>query len=349
MTLPPSIAVVGCGQWGRHHVRNFAELGVLRWVCDRDEAALAAAGRRYCGLRLTVQFADVLADPEVAGVVLATPASLHAAQARAALEAGKDVLVEKPLALSYGDACELVALAEARGRILMVGHVLEYHPAVTLLERLVADGALGRVWYIYSTRLNLGQVRREENILWSFAPHDISIILHLSGADPLTVAAAGGSYLSKGIADVTVTHLAFADGLRAHIFVSWLHPYKEQRLVVVGDAKMAVLDGVARDGKLKIYDKGITWRDGAPTVRETAETTLFVDDTEPLRLECEAFVEAIVRRAPPKTDGWSALRVLRVLEAAQVSLDQGGVPVTLARLERLRLDLVPRAGSPRSG
>lgn len=340
---PPRIAVVGCGQWGRHHVRNFADLEALELVCDRDPQVLAATARRYPGLQVTTDFERVLADETVAGVVLATPAGLHAAQAQAALEAGKDVLVEKPLALSYQDALAAVTVAQAQRRILMVGHVLEYHPAVTLLERLVREGVLGRVWYIYSNRLNLGQVRREENILWSFAPHDISIILNLTGTDPSVVAAYGASYLRAGIADVTVTHLQFEGHLRAHVFVSWLHPYKEQRLVVIGDRKMAVLDDVARDGKLRLYDKGFEWRDGAPVPRQTAETTLFVDEVEPLRLECEAFLKAIVDRSVPKTDGWSALRVLRVLEAAQRSLEQAGVPVRLAPD-----DALDRVGAPGS-
>jgi UDP-2-acetamido-3-amino-2,3-dideoxy-glucuronate N-acetyltransferase len=265
-------------------------------------------------------------------VVIVTPAATHYGKVKEALMSGKDVFVEKPMALRYAEGQELVELAEERGAVLMVGHILEYHPAITLLKEIISLGELGRLWYIYSNRLNLGKVRQEENILWSFAPHDISVICSLLGAEPSVVSSSGSSYLQSGIADVTVSNLLFEGDVRAHIFVSWLHPYKEQKLVVIGDRKMAVFDDTAREGKLKIYDKGIEWRAGFPVPRQTAETTLFFEEKEPLLLECEHFINCIEGRKRPLTDGESALRVLKVLEASQISLERGGALVPLAEV-----------------
>ena len=331
--MDKQVAVIGCGYWGKNLVRNFAQLRALRWICDANEDLLAAQAQLYPGVRLTNQLEDVLNDSETDALVIATPAALHYAQAKAAILSGKDLFVEKPLALWYREGQELIELAETHQAILMVGHILEYHPAVTLLKEIVQRGELGRIWYIYSNRLNLGKVRQEENILWSFAPHDISVITSLVDAQPNTVSASGGSYLQSGIADVTVTNLLFDEGVQGHIFVSWLHPYKEQKLVVIGDRKMAVFDDTVREGKLKIYDKGIEWRAGAPVPRQTAETTLFLEEVEPLRLECEHFLHCIQERQRPVTDGQSALRVLKVLEASQLSLERGGVPVAVAEVE----------------
>jgi UDP-2-acetamido-3-amino-2,3-dideoxy-glucuronate N-acetyltransferase len=197
------------------------------------------------------------------------------------------------------------------------------------LKELVRQDELGRILYIYSNRLNLGKVRSEENILWSFAPHDISIITSLIGKSPISVSASGGTYLQTGIADVTVTNLVFTEDVRAHIFVSWLHPYKEQKLVVIGDKKMAVFDDTVREGKLKIYDKGIDWKAGVPVPRQTSETTLFFEESEPLRLECKHFIDCIQTREQPLTNGENGLKVLSVLEASQISLEQGGATVNL--------------------
>ncbi|MCU0493650.1 MAG: Gfo/Idh/MocA family oxidoreductase, partial [Chloroflexaceae bacterium] len=256
--------------------------------------------------------------------VIATPASMHFTLAERALAAGKDVFVEKPLALTAAEGAQLVELAQQRGRLLMVGHVLEYHPAVLRLRDMLASGELGNLYYLYSNRLNLGQVRREENILWSFAPHDIAVILRLVGELPLEVSASGGSYLQPGIADVTVTHLRFASGVRAHIHVSWLHPFKEQRLVLVGSRRMASFDDVAKT--LLRYDQRVEFAAGAPLpVRAAAESIAFAAD-EPLREECKAFLESLASRRPPLTDGASGLRVLQVLQAAQQSLQQNGAP-----------------------
>ena len=324
----PDVALVGYGYWGRNLARNLHQLGAMREVCDRRPQALQEVRAAYPGVRTIARASAVLADEGVQAVVVAAPAAQHYRLARAALLAGKDVFVEKPLALRLGEARELVDLARARRRILMVGHLLEYHPAIRKLKELVDAGELGDLHHIYSNRLNLGKVRREENILWSFAPHDVSVILLLLGRMPREAMTAGQHYLQHQIADVTMTWLTFPGRTRAHIFVSWLHPYKEQRLVVVGSRRMAVFDDVATEGKLKLYDQGIEWKQGAaPVIRRTAEATLFFPETEPLREELRHFLGCVRTRRAPQTDGRNGLRVLRVLDACQRSLAAGGRPV----------------------
>jgi len=320
------VAVLGCGYWGRNLVRNLAHLGVLGLVCDAAEAGRRQAAEIMPGCPVVAELDDVWSSP-IGGVVIATPAETHFEVARQALEAGKDVLCEKPLALSAVEGAALVHLAEQRNRILMVGHVLEYHPAIVRLLELVRSGELGKIHYIYSNRLSLGKIRREENILWSFAPHDVAVALRLVGSLPFQVAAHGGAYLQPNIADVTVTHLLFDSGVRAHIHVSWLHPFKEQRLVVVGSRKMASFDDVAK--QLVLHDQYVDVQNGQPIpVRGDGRVVPFAPD-EPLRLECEAFLSAIETRRRPLTDGMSGLRVLKVLEAAQRSLITNGEPVSL--------------------
>lgn len=319
--MKPSLAVIGCGHWGKNLTRNFFALGVLRAVCDENPMVLEGVKAIYPGVRLTSNIADVLEDPEIQACVIAAPAALHYSLVKQALLGLKDVFVEKPLALRLSEGRELVALAEKQKKILMVGHLLEYHPAVTRLKQLVDDGSLGKIQYIYSARLNLGKVRTEENILWSFAPHDISVILRLLGESPIEVTAHGGSYLTSAIPDVTVTTLAFASGVRSHIFVSWLHPYKEQRLVVVGDKGMAVFDDLSPDKKLVVYEHRVDWINRLPITRSAEPTVISVDNLEPLRNECEHFLACIRDRSTPKTDGQNALQVLEVLEASQRSLD----------------------------
>jgi len=324
-----TVAVVGVGYWGKNLARNFADLEALHTVCDADDATRERIAGLHPGVRQTARYRDVLADESIRAVALATPAARHFEHAMQAFDAGKDVFVEKPLALRVSQGEELVRRAADTGRILMVGHVLHYHPAVEALGALVASGGIGQLRYVYSNRLNLGKVRTEENILWSFAPHDISIILGLVGSLPENVAASGGTYITDGVADVTVSQLSFRGGVRAHIFVSWLHPFKEQRLVVVGDEKMVVFDDTVREGKLKVYDKGIEARDGALVARQTAETTLFFDETEPLKRECQEFLDACRERRHARTDGENGLEVLRVLSACQDSLERGGLPSVL--------------------
>jgi len=321
-----SVAVIGCGYWGKNLVRNFNQLGALTMACDATPAGQLLAADIAPGVGVTNQIEEAFSE-EIDGIVIATPAETHYQLAKQALSAGKDVFVEKPLALTYEQGAELVELAAKQDRILMVGHVLEYHPAVVRLFELVHSGELGQVRYIYSNRLSLGKVRREENILWSFAPHDIAIILRLMGSLPFQVVACGGSYIQPNIADVTVTNLLFDNGIRAHIHVSWLHPFKEQRLVVIGAQKMATFDDVSK--KIILYDQRVEINEGQPIpVKGEGDEVDFVED-EPLKLECEAFLDALVTRQPPVTDGQSGLRVLRVLQAAQRSLVMNGEPVTL--------------------
>jgi predicted dehydrogenase len=325
----PKVAVIGAGYWGINHVRNFYELGALSLVCDASDAMLENVRGRFSGVRTQTDVRVALDDASIKAVVIATPAETHCNLATLAIEAGKDVLVEKPLTLDVAEGERLVKLADGRGAILMVGHLLEYHPAVRRLRELVECGELGELRYIYSNRLNLGKVRREENILWSFAPHDIAIILRLVGARPTRVTATGGAYLQPSIADVTVTNIEFPTGVRAHIFVSWLHPYKEQRLVVVGSKQMAVFDDVRKDGKLMIYDQGVEIVSGEPVTRKNEGIAEQLESEEPLRRQCLQFLECIRTRQRPLTDGESGLRVLRVLDAAERSLAQGGTPISL--------------------
>jgi UDP-2-acetamido-3-amino-2,3-dideoxy-glucuronate N-acetyltransferase len=318
------VAVVGVGAWGRNLARVFHQQDALRWICDPDAVRLAEAAGRLPGVRTAASLEEVLADRAVRAVAVATPSAAHYDVAMQALRAGRDVLVEKPLALTYEDGAALVREAEARAAVLMVGHVLQYHPAVLRLQQIVTSGELGKVYYLWSTRLNLGRVRREENILWSFAPHDISVMLLLLGRMPSAVGVFGGSYLQPGVADVTVSSYFFPGGAQGHIFVSWLHPFKEQRLVVVGSEKMAVFEDTARD-KLRLYDKRITWVNGEPVPHERAETAIALPPVEPLAAECAHFLECVSRRDRPRTDGAEGLRVLRVLEASQRSLEEGRV------------------------
>ena len=322
--LVRGVALVGHGVWGRNLARNFHALGVLRAICESDPERRAEAQALYPNVQAVGSLDDVLALPEVQAVACSTPAETHYAIARLALLADRDVFVEKPLSLTVREGRELVDLARDRKRILMVGHLMEYHPAIVALTDLVTKGELGNIRYIYSNRLNWGKVRREENILWSFAPHDIAVILKLLREMPSEIAAFGGSYLHPRIADVTVTNLSFNSGVRAHIFVSWLHPYKEQRLVVVGDRRVATFDDSQREGKLVLYGHTIDWVDRVPVARKADAEVVPIDDTEPLKLECQAFVDAVATRRPPPTDGASGLHVLEVLEQCQRSLETGG-------------------------
>ena len=323
----PSIAVIGCGYWGKNLVRNFSKLNALALCCDATPAGRATAAELAPEATVVSDIRDALAS-EVDGVVIATPAETHYDLTRAALEAGKDVFVEKPLALTYEHGAALVQLAEENQRMLMVGHVLEYHPAIIKLHKLIHADELGDVRYISSNRLNLGKVRREENILWSFAPHDIAVILRLMHGTPLQVSAHGGNYVQPNIADVTITHMLFDNGVRAHIYVSWLHPFKEQRLVVIGSKKMASFDDVTKE--LVLYDQRVEVHEGQPVPIKGAGELVEFENEEPLRLECQAFLQSIETRKPPLTDGKSGLRVLQVLQTAQKSLVTNGEPLTLS-------------------
>jgi UDP-2-acetamido-3-amino-2,3-dideoxy-glucuronate N-acetyltransferase len=319
----PAVAVVGCGYWGRNLVRNFHELGSLRVICDVQPTQLQALGQQFrvptCG-----SYSEVLKREDIQGVVIAAPAAQHYALAKQALQAQKDVFVEKPLALRVEEAQELTQTAEAHGQILMVGHLLHYHPAIRKLKELIRAGELGKVEYIYSSRLNFGKLRTEENILWSFAPHDISAILYLLDEDPTFVAAHGGNYLNSHVADVTLTSCTFASGVTAHIFVSWLYPFKEQKLVIVGDRQMAVFDDTSPDRKLVLYPHRVEWIDRLPVARRSEGEAVSIPADEPLKLECLHFLECIASRRTPHTDGRNGVRVLRVLNAGEQSLKNAG-------------------------
>jgi UDP-2-acetamido-3-amino-2,3-dideoxy-glucuronate N-acetyltransferase len=326
------IAVVGSGYWGKNLVRNFHELGALEYVCDVREEARQEAQVRY-GVKTTGSLDNILGDPGIQGVVVALPAVQHYELVRKCLLRGKDVYVEKPLALTLAEGQKLVELAAECGRILMVGHILEYHPAIIELKRLIREGHLGSIRYIYSSRLNLGKLRTEENILWSFAPHDISAILFLLDETPTRASAHGGSYLNPQIFDTTLTTCDFKSGVKAHIFVSWLHPFKEQKLAIVGGKKMAVFDDTEVDRKLTLYSHRIDWVDRIPVAHKDGGQVVPLPHDEPLRRECEHFLQCIQSREAPRTDGKSALRVMQVLEACERSLRSGGYPAELGKPE----------------
>ena len=329
MRRPPRLGIIGLGHWGRNLVRNVASLEALGAICDSASAAREAHAASYPTARVEADAARILADRGIEGVMIATPAATHGALVAAAIDADKHVFVEKPLCLDVTEAESLIVRAQQARRVLMVGHLLLYHPAFIALRAAVNAGRLGRLRYVYSTRLSLGRIRREENALWSFAPHDVSMILALVGMLPQRVVATGGHYLSSNIADTTLSHLAFADGVQAHIFVSWLHPYKDQRLVVVGDEAMAVFNDVA-DGpeKLLLYRHKAQWSGEIPIVDRAEAERIPFEAAEPLRRECEAFLAAVGGGAAPPSDGAEGVRVLRVLAACQRSLESG-FPVEL--------------------
>lgn len=319
--LIPRVAVVGSGYWGKNLVRNFHELQALAAVCDSNEETLHQLGQQYPECRTLGSYGEVLGDETITAVAIATPAESHANLVREALLAGKDVFVEKPLCLSLSTGEALVALARERGRILMVGHLLWYHPAILKLKELIHEGVLGRIRYIYSNRLNLGKIRREENILWSFAPHDISVILGLVDEMPEDVRAQGGNYLHQRVADVTVSLLSFPSGVKAHIFVSWLHPFKEQKLVVVGDKKMAVFNDLEQKDKLLLFPHSIEWKHHHPIAQKAEAQAVPIEAGEPLRAECRHFLDCVSTRRRPQTDGEEGLRVLKVLQQCQSTLE----------------------------
>ena len=322
----PTVAVIGAGYWGKNLVRNFAELGALGGVCDVDVDRARQFARQHGDVRAYATPDEIFADENIDAVSIAVPAELHYEVAAAALRAGKHCLVEKPLVLKLEQAAELRDLAAERGRILMVGHLLEHHPAVHRLKELIDSGALGDIYYLVSTRLNLGRIRQEENALWSLGVHDISVMLYLLGELPQSVAAFGGNYVTPGIADMAVAMLDFSRGVQGQIFVSWVHPYKEQRLVVVGSERMAVFDDAAAEHKLQLYSGKVEWVERRPVTRRVTPEPVEFDSIEPLRAECQHFLDCIETGRRPLTDAEDGLRVLRVLTACESSLEQGGVP-----------------------
>lgn len=330
-----TIGQIGAGYWGKNLLRNFIALSScqVKFCCDTDEAILKRVQRDYPDLEITTEYSEVLADDDIDAVIVATLPETHFPIVRDALNRGKDVFVEKPLVLQVSEGEELVKLAEQNERILMVGHILEYHPAVNQMKTYIQSGELGDVYYIYSTRVNLGKIRQFENALWSFAPHDISIVLYLLDQVPIAVSAVGESFLQKGIQDVSFATLHFPEGKMAHIHVSWLDPHKIRKLTVVGSKKMAVFDDMESTEMIRIYDKGVDQKLEYESYGESL--SLRVGDihipkvamAEPLRLECEHFIDCVLNRKTPRSDGRDGLSVVQILDAAQKSMEQGGKPV----------------------
>jgi predicted dehydrogenase len=330
------IAVVGAGAWGKNHIRVFSEIPNvhLKYICDSDPSRLTKLQKSYTQTKMVEKLSPILQDPEIKGIVITSSAISHFPLAKESLLVGKDVLVEKPMALNVKDADELVRIAEEKSRILMVGHLLIYHPVVDLLKEMIASGELGKIHYIYTQRVNLGVIRQDENALWSFAPHDLSVILELLNERPVVVSAHGESYIQKNIEDVVFLSLHFSDGKMANIHLSWLDPHKVRKITIVGSKKMVVFDDMEASEKLKIYDKGV----GSLSYDSYGEylSLRFGDITipnikmvEPLRAEAEHFIRCIESKEKPKTGGRDGLEVVKILVAAQQSLGQKGFPVNL--------------------
>ena len=332
-----TVGMVGLGYWGPNLLRNFTQLDgcILKTCCDLNEDSLRRAKMQYPDIQITDDFPSLLQDSEIQAVVIATSAKTHYDLAKQAILAGKHVFVEKPLTLSVADAEELVELAKQNDRKLMVGHLMEYHPAVEMLKEMIQAGELGDIYYLYSQRVNLGKIRQDENALWSFAPHDISIIMYLLEAEPENVSARGQAYLQDNIEDVVFVNLVFPDKSMAHIQLSWLDPHKIRRTTIVGSEKMAVFDDMEPTEMIRIYDKGVVNGGMYGSFGESLSLRFgdvrspYIRMVEPLRLECQHFIDCIQSDKQPKSDGQDGLKVVKVLQAAQESLDNGGIPVRL--------------------
>lgn len=332
------IAQVGLGYWGPNLARNLANVegGELSLLCDANAERLERISRGFPAARRSTEYAEVLDDGAIDAVVIATPVATHFDLAKAALEAGKHVLVEKPLATSSQQCIELIGRAEAADRVLMVGHIFLFNAAVQKVKEYIDGGQLGDLYYAYSQRLNLGQVRQDVNAMWNFAPHDLSILCHWFDGEPIDVQARGYSYIQPGIEDVVFMSMSFPGGIGANVHISWLDPLKVRRMTVVGSEKMVVYDDVSADAKITVFDRGVTKR-----LVERAEASLGsyasfgefqlllragdvlipkVEFTEPLQVECQHFVDCIRSGATPLADGWQGLRVVRALERAQRSM-----------------------------
>jgi predicted dehydrogenase len=331
-----NVAVIGAGYWGKNLVRNFARAKrcSLKYVCDINAGVLAMHKRSFPFVETTPDVEVALGDPQVRAVVIATPVPTHFEIASRALQAGKHVYVEKPLTLRAAEARALIELAGRTRLTLMVGHLLEYHPAVTYLKAMLDRGQLGEPYYMYTQRVNLGIVRQNENAWWSLAPHDISVICHLLGSEPVSVAADGQCYLQKDIEDVVFATIKFADGKMAHLHCSWLDPHKIRKMTVVGPEKMVTFDDMEATEKIRVYDKGAAVKHDITTSYADIISLRFGDIVipkipggEPLSLECEHFIECVLGNRPVRSDGADGLRVVQVLEAGQKSLRNHGVPV----------------------
>lgn len=327
------ISVIGAGYWGPNIIRNFYELGALATVCDKDSKRLNMIKNKYPEIKVTDNADEAIADSDA--VVIATHVASHYELTKKALSAGKDALVEKPLTLHAKEAEELVKLAKEKDRIFMVGHILLYHSAIRKLREYVDNAALGKIYYIYTQRLNLGKVRKEEDVLWSLGPHDISVVLYLLNKMPDKVVASGGTYLQPGIPDVVFLTLHFPDNVIANIHLSWLDPGKVRTTTIVGDKKMVVFDDMNTTESIRLYDKGVNYE---PSFKSYSEAlTIRVGDItipnvvlkESLKVECQHFLDCIKDRKTPLTDGQNGADVVKILEAAQKSLNDGCVPVSI--------------------
>ena len=331
------LGMVGLGYWGPNLLRNFDQLpgSHVKVVCDLDAPSLTKAQQQYPYLSVTDSYDTLLNDPEIDAVVIATPAKTHSSLAKQALLHGKHIFIEKPLTLDVQHAIELVELSEQTDRILMVGHLMMYHPAIEKLKALIESGELGQVYYLYAQRVNLGKIRRDENAMWSLAPHDFSVAMYLLNAEPTNVSARGAAYLQEGIDDVAFIDLQFPTGIMAHVQLSWLDPHKLRRTTIVGSEKMAVFDDRDATEMIKIYDKGVANNVGYASYGEALNLRFgdvvvpYIKMVEPLRLECQHFLDCITRGQKPRSDGRDGLRVVRVLQAAQESRRRNGEPVQI--------------------
>jgi predicted dehydrogenase len=333
MADPVTVGLVGLGYWGPNVARNLDSLGTcqLTWCCDADESAREKWQRIYTKTRFTPDLDDLLADPDLDAIAITTPVPTHAPLAETVLEAGKHCFVEKPLGQSAAEAERVAGLAGERDKILMVGHLLEYHPGVRQLAEMIQRGELGEVRYMYAQRLNLGRLRYDENALWSLGAHDVAVLLGLADELPVEASARGEAYITEGVEDVVFGYLRFESGLAGHLHLSWLDPHKERKITVVGSQRMAVLNDMDMERKLTLYDKGIdphqsSFGDREYITRSAGIWSPAIPNREPLAIECEHFIDCIRNGSTPRSDGASGARVVRVLEALQASLDAGGAP-----------------------
>ncbi|MBD3185111.1 hypothetical protein GF312_22710 [Candidatus Poribacteria bacterium] len=331
-----NIGITGLGYWGPNLLRNFNQLNECRvkTCCDLDAESLNKVKAMYPDIDITKDFSSLLQDSDIDAVVIATSAVTHHKLAKQAITAGKHVYVEKPLTLNVDDAEELVSLAKEKNVKLMVGHLMEYHPAVEMLKNLIQDGELGDLYYLYSQRVNLGKIRKDENALWSFAPHDLSIIMYLLETDPVNVCARGQAYLQPDIEDVVFVNVFFPNKVMAQVQLSWLDPHKIRRTTIVGNKKMAVFDDMEPTEMVRVYDKGVD-NGNYSTFGESLSLRFgevkipYIKMVEPLRLECQHFIDCIKNDTTPRSDGKDGLRVVKLLQAAQKSLKNGGLPVDI--------------------
>ncbi|MGB9595541.1 MAG: Gfo/Idh/MocA family protein [Candidatus Poribacteria bacterium] len=332
-----TLGMVGIGYWGPNLLRNFTQLDNcwMKACCDIDEKSLKSVQSQYPEIKTTKKYSDLIDDPEIQAIVIAVPAIKHYEFAKLAIQNNKHVFVEKPLTLNVSDAEDLVRLSKEKNVKLMVGHLMEYHPAIEKLKQMVQNNELGEIYYIYSQRVNLGRIRKDENALWSLAPHDISIIMYLLESEPLIVSAIGKSYIQDDIEDVAFLNMTFPNNIMAHVQLSWLDPHKIRMTTIVGSKKMVVFDDMDTTEMVKVYDKGIEntvspGSFGESLVLRFGDITIpYIKMVEPLRLECQHFIDCIINDKQPRSDGVDGLKVVKVLNSAQKSLKNGGIPIPI--------------------